>query len=230
MAKTLGVIGGMGPQATIDFLQKVLNYTKADRDQDHIHIVIDNNPKTPDRSEAILGMGESPLRALVKSAIKLQLMGADFLAMPCNTAHYFYDDIKKFVDVPFINMINEVAANIKAENRQIKKVGLLATKGLCNTGLYNNYLKRYGIETVLSNEQGIEAAADTICAIKKDINLVDPTGIQKAIEFIRSKGVKTIILGCTELPLIIDEYPKDIEYVDSTSVLAKRAVELAKEL
>lgn len=227
MVKTLGVIGGMGPQATVDFFQKVLDNTKADRDQEHIHIIIDNNPQAPDRIEAILGTGESPLKALVNSAVKLQLMGADLLAMPCNTAHYFYDDIIGFIDIPFINMIEEVAAAIRTKIDGTKRVGLLATKAVYRTGLYNRYLDEYGIEIMIPEEED-EAVSETIYTIKKDMNLVDPTGINRVIEDMKAKGVDTIIFGCTELPLIADRLPEGVEYIDSTLVLAKRAVELAK--
>ncbi|MFA7216348.1 MAG: amino acid racemase [Bacillota bacterium] len=226
MVKTLGVIGGMGPQATVDFFQKVLDNTKASRDQDHIHVIIDSNPKTPDRTEAILGVGESPLKTLVNSAVKLQLMGADLLAMPCNTAHYFYDDIVKFIDIPFINMIDEVSATIRARDPKATRAGLLATKGVYSMGLYSRYLQKYGIEAVIPPEEGKEIVGETIYTIKKDINLVDPTGINRVINEMKSKGVDTIILGCTELPLIVDKYPEGVEYIDSTLVLAKRAVEL----
>ncbi|MDD4402958.1 MAG: amino acid racemase [Desulfitobacteriaceae bacterium] len=228
MTKTLGVIGGMGPQATADFFQKVLDNTKADRDQDHIHVIIDSNPKTPDRTEAILGSGESPLKALVNSALKLQLMGADFLAMPCNTAHYFYDDIVKFIDIPFINMIDEVSATVRVRDPKATRVGLLATKGVYSMGLYSRYLQKYDLEAVIPPEEGKEIVGETIYTIKKDINLVDPTGINRVINEMKSKGVDTIILGCTELPLIVDRYPERLEYIDSTLVLAKKAVELTR--
>jgi aspartate racemase len=228
MTKTIGVIGGMGPQATVDFFQKILDNTKAERDQDHIHVIIDNNPQTPDRTEFLLGVGESPLKSLVNSAVKLQLMGADLLAMPCNTAHYFYDEIVKFVDIPFINMIDEVAAGIRAKNPAVKRAGLLATKGVYSMGLYSRYLKKYGIEAVIPSEEGIEIVGNTIYAIKKDLSAVDPEGINGIIEDMRTDGVDTIILGCTELPLIVDKYPKGPDYIDTTAVLAKRAVELAR--
>ncbi|MGI6698097.1 MAG: aspartate/glutamate racemase family protein [Clostridia bacterium] len=156
MAKTIGVIGGMGPQATVDFFQKILDNTRVERDQDHIHVIIDNNPQIPDRTAFLLGKGESPLKSLVNSAVKLQLMGADLLAMPCNTAHYFYDEIVKFVDIPFINMIDEVAAGIRAKNLGVNRVGLLATKGVYSMGIYSRYLQKYGIEAVIPPEEGIE--------------------------------------------------------------------------
>jgi aspartate racemase len=228
MTKTIGVIGGMGPQATVDFFQKILDNTRVERDQDHIHVIIDNNPQIPDRTAFLLGKGESPLKSLVNSAVKLQLMGADLLAMPCNTAHYFYDEIVKFVDIPFINMIDEVAASIRAKNLGVNRVGLLATKGVYSMGIYSRYLQKYGIEAVIPPEDGIETVSKTIYTIKKNLNLVDPAGINEIIENMRKEGIDTIILGCTELPLIVDKYPMGPDYIDSTAVLAKRAVEMAR--
>ena len=228
MKKTVGVIGGMGPQATVDFFQKILDNTKVERDQDHIHVIVDNNPQIPDRTAFLLGKGESPLKSLVNSAVKLQLMGADLLAMPCNTAHYFYDEIVKFVDIPFINMIDEVAASIRAKNLGVNRVGLLATKGVYSMGIYSRYLQKYGIEAVIPPEDGIETVSKTIYTIKKNLNLVDPAGINEIIENMRKEGIDTIILGCTELPLIVDKYPMGPDYIDSTAVLAKRAVEMAR--
>jgi aspartate racemase len=229
MAKTIGVIGGMGPQATVDFFQKILDNTRVERDQDHIHVIIDNNPQIPDRTVFLLGKGESPLKSLVNSAVKLQLMGADLLAMPCNTAHYFYDEIVKFVEIPFINMIDEVAASIRAKNLGVNRVGLLATKGVYSMGIYSRYLQKYGIEAVIPPEEGIEIVGKTIYTIKKDLSLVDPAGINEIIENMRKEGIDTIILGCTELPLIVDKYPMGPDYIDSTAVLAKRAVEMARD-
>lgn len=227
MTKTIGVIGGMGPQATVDFFQKVLNNTKAVRDQDHIHIIIDNNPKIPDRTDFLLGKGESPLKSLVHSAVGLQLMGADILAMPCNTAHYFYEEITKLIDIPFINMIEEVAADIKAKSPGVKRVGLLATEGVYSMNLYGRYLEKYGIEADVPNREGKEAVSETIYTVKEDLNAVDITRINRVIEGMKKNGIETIILGCTELPLLTDRYPGGVEYIDTTSLLAKKAVEQA---
>jgi len=227
LTKTIGVIGGMGPQATVDFFQKVLNNTKAVRDQDHIHIIIDNNPKIPDRTDFLLGKGESPLKGMVHSAVGLQLMGADILAMPCNTAHYFYEEITKFIDIPFINMIEEVAADIKGKNPGVKRVGLLATEGVYSMNLYGRYLEKYGIEADVPNREGKEAVSETIYTVKKDLNTVDITRINRVIEGMKKNRIEIIILGCTELPLLTDRYPGGVEYIDTTSVLAKKAVEQA---
>ena len=226
MKRTIGVIGGMGPQATVDLFQKILDNTKAERDQDHIHVIIDNNPKIPDRTAFLLGQGESPLKCLVNSAVKLQLMGADLLVMPCNTAHYFYEEIIKFVDIPFINMVEEVAAGLRAKNPTVKRIGLLATKGVYSMGLYSRYLQKYGIEAIIPSGEGIDIVGKTIYTIKKDLSLVDPAGINNVIEDMNKEGVNTVILGCTELPLILDRYPEGLEYIDTTEVLAKKAVEM----
>ena len=128
--KTVGIIGGMGPLATVDLFGKIVNLTDAKCDNDHIHILIDNNTYIPDRTSYILGDGENPIDELVKSAKRLKNMGADFLIMPCNTAHYFYNDIINNVSIPFINMIEETANYIN--NKNIKKVGLLSTTGTIN--------------------------------------------------------------------------------------------------
>ena len=118
--KTIGIIGGMGPLATVDLFGKIVNLTDAKCDNDHIHILIDNNTYIPDRTSYILGDGKNPLDELVKSAKRLKDMGADFLVMPCNTAHYFYNDIINNVSIPFINMIEETASYIN--NKKAQKV------------------------------------------------------------------------------------------------------------
>jgi len=228
MDKVVGVLGGMGPQATVDFFQKVINLTPASGDQDHIHLIIDNNPKTPDRTGYILGKGESPLKILISRAIKLQMMGADFLVMPCNTAHYFYDEIVKYIDIPFINMIEEVALEVKSKYGSGAKAGLLATLGTYQGGIYEKTLKRYGIEMIVPDESGKGNILDVIYQIKENLNNVDTKCINNVIEKMKDENVSTIILGCTELPLIKNHLPSDIEYIASTDILARKAVERAK--
>ena len=125
MKKTIGIVGGMGPLATSDLFRKIVEITDAASDQEHVRVCIDNNTEIPDRTAAILKGGEDPVPEMVKSAVRLQGMGADVLIMPCNTAHYFYDRLTPFVDTPFLNMIEETAKEIK--RRGIKKAGLLAT-------------------------------------------------------------------------------------------------------
>lgn len=227
MDKIVGVLGGMGPRATVDFFQKVINLTPASRDQEHIRMIIYNDVKTPDRTGFIIGQGESPLNMLVSRAIKLQMMGAAFLAMPCNTAHYFYDDIIRFVDIPFINMIEEVAKKIKAKYGCKAKAGLLATLGTYKARVYQRVFDKYGLEVIIPDEKGKKYVYQLINKIKEDINVAKADDVVAVIKDLRAKGASVIILGCTELPLLEQQYPRDIEYVDATLVLARKTVEMA---
>jgi len=129
----IGIIGGMGPLATADLFRKIICMTKAASDQEHIHIVIDNNTEIPDRTRAILYGGATPLPALARSALKLEVMGADLLLMACNTAHYFYDQMQPFIHVPMLHMPEETAFEV--QRRGLTCVGLLATDGTCQTGI-----------------------------------------------------------------------------------------------
>ncbi|HET6780529.1 MAG TPA: amino acid racemase, partial [bacterium] len=109
--KVIGVLGGLGPWATLDLFEKILTLTPAAKDQDHLRLIIDNNPKIPDRSPAILGTGEDPTPALVETARNLERAGADFIVIPCNTAHFFYDAVRRAVSIPVLHIMDEVAAS-----------------------------------------------------------------------------------------------------------------------
>ena len=146
MKKTIGIIGGMGPMATVDLMKKVILATDAREDQDHIPILVDNNTNIPDRTAAILGEGEDPLPELLKSADRLTAGGADFLIMGCNTAHYFLPRMMPHLKVPFVNMIEETASFCAREG--FKKVGLLASAGTCKSGIYQRALAEAGVEAV----------------------------------------------------------------------------------
>ncbi len=123
-AKTIGIIGGMGRSATVDLMRRIIDFTPAKDDIDHIRMLIDNNPKVPSRIEALIdGTGESPASCLVEMALGLQQQGADFLAMPCNTAHHYYAEIAGSVDIPILNMVNLAANNIVEVQGHIENVG-----------------------------------------------------------------------------------------------------------
>lgn len=222
MKKTIGIIGGMGPLATVKLFEKIVLHTAADSDQDHPHTIIDSNTNIPDRTKYILHGGESPVPEIVKSARRLQEAGADFLAMPCNTAHYFCDDIEREVQIPFVNMIQETV-NVIREKYGDSKVGILATDGTLNSGVYRSELEKWGIECITPSDDGRRAIMDLIYSIKEgryDNNLSE---FNSVINGMHSKGVKTIILGCTELSVAADmyEFPRDVNYIDALVVLAK---------
>jgi len=224
MEKVVGILGGMGPLATVDLFQKIVQQTEAKTDNDHIHIIIDNNTKVPDRTASIINSGESPLNCLVTSAVKLEMMGADVIIMPCNTAHYFYDAIMPFIQIPFINMIEETAKEIK-KNYKGRKVGLLSTEGTSKSGVYDKTLTEYGIDFIKPDERLQPYVTDIIYAVKKGDTNPDKEGLLKVLESIKNKGAELFILGCTELPIAFQRMDIREKYIDPTDILARRAIE-----
>lgn len=231
MSKIVGILGGMGPQATCDLFNKIINYTNAKSDQENIHLLIDNNVEIPDRTSYILGKGPNPITPMVETAVKLRNAGAEMIIIPCNTAHYFYNKLIEAVEVPFINMIEEVGKYIYKSYGKCK-VGLLATTGTYEGKVYETYCKKYNVEIVSPNDEDKNFILDLIYKVKAgDMNF----NIDKIIEVLnefRSNGVNIIILGCTELPLVFDSLDKNLfknfNFISSTDVLAKRTVELAQ--
>ena len=148
--KVIGILGGMGPEATADLFLKIIKSTPAKKDQEHLRILIDNNPQIPDRTAAILHGGEDPTPALVETGKNLERAGADFLIIPCNTAHYFHGNIQDAVTIPVLHMMSATAGEMKA--RGIKRAGLLASDGTVQSGLYHKALAQSGIEVVIPQE------------------------------------------------------------------------------
>ena len=223
MKKTIGIVGGMGPLATCDLFKKIVEITDAACDQDHVRVCIDSNTEISDRTAAILSGGKNPVPEMVKSAVRLQGMGADVLIMPCNTAHYFYNQIVPFVDTPFLNMLEETAKEIK--RRGIKKVGLLATDGTCQSGVYKTVFDAAGIEMLSPSPVGQQAVMDVIYKGVKAGNLsIDLSGFNKAMDELFEAGAEVLVLGCTELPVAFELLHIDRPNIDPTLVLAAAAV------
>lgn len=160
MNKTIGIVGGMGPLATCDLYQKIIQVTQADKDQEHVRVCIDGNTRIPDRTAAILHKGRDPLPQMIKSAVRLEGMGADVLIMPCNTAHYFYKKLLPFVDIPFLNMLEETAD--AAVKMGITKAGLLATDGTVKSGVYEKAFQERGISLELPAKEEQESVMELI--------------------------------------------------------------------
>ncbi len=224
--KTIGIIGGMGPLATADLLKKIVVNTKAESDQEHIRVLMDNNTSIPDRTEAILRGGESPVPRLAESALLLQKMGAELLIMPCNTAHYFHQNVAETVDVPVLNMIEITLDAIREKG--IKKAALFATDGTAQSGVYQNVFTESGVELILPDKIGQKAIMDMIyCGIKAGKKSYDVKEVKAAAERLLTSGAEVILLGCTELPLAKEMYNLDYPFIDPTLELAKRAIYLA---
>lgn len=225
--KTVGILGGMGPLATADLFKKIILHTKAGSDNEHIHLFIDSNSKIPDRTEYIMGRGPSPLNEMVKSALRLEMMGADIIVMPCNTAHFFYDEIKRFIGCDFINMIEETALYVKKTLKVGGKAALLATEGTCRAGVYDRIFEKYGISLIKPDRENQDIVTGVIYGVKKGEFPPYSQSLEKSMSDLKEKGADLFILGCTELPVYFEAEKINEAFADPTDILALAAVEKA---
>ena len=222
--KTLGIIGGMGPMATVDLMRKIILSTDAKTDQEHIHILVDNNPQIPDRTAAIEGRGESPVEKMLQSAKLLEAQGADVLVIACNTAHYFLEEFKDKVHVTIINMIDEAVKH--CVELGYSEVGLLCTIGTRNTGIYQKACNKFNIKLVVPDDEEIKALQDMIYSGVKANNFnYDTSNVKQVISTMRYRGAQAFILGCTETPIAVQMYHIEGNFIDSSLVLAHKAIE-----
>jgi aspartate racemase len=224
-SRMIGILGGMGPEATLDLYRYIINLTPAARDQDHVRVLIYSNPKIPDRTEAITAEGDSPLAELIDSAKLLEREGAGIIAMPCNAAHFFLPQMQKEVSVPILDMIEETCRAIREKLPQVKKVGLIAALGTVRSCVYHKSLKSAGIEVLVpahDDQHRIQAAIGQIKAGAQN------RGTKEIFQFIGMRlieaGAQAVILGCTEVPLVFE--PNEVTYpsMNSTRILAEAAV------
>ena len=211
--------------ATVDLFHKIVEMTHSQSDSGHLHIIVDNNTLIPDRTQAILHNGPSPLPQMVRSAISLERSGADILIMGCNTAHYYYRDICRFVCVPFLNMIKETAADV--HRRAYDRVGLLATDGTIESGVYKNEFLTENIDLLTPDVEHQQAVMDIIYrGVKAGRAEWHITPVVETLRHLEERGAQAVILGCTELPLAFSIYHinSGLPLIDPTSVLARQAI------
>ncbi len=223
-----GIIGGMGPEATVDLMQRIIANTTALDDVDHIRCIVDNNPKIPSRMKAILDEeGENPGICMADMGKKLEEYGADFLVIPCNTAHHYYDDVVQAVDIPVVNLIDLVVDKVVTENPGMTRIGILGSTTIVKTALYKRHFALRGVEVVYPDE----SQQDNLFAVIKDVKRGE-TGENTRSRFtsignhLQTKDVSLAILGCTELGIIATDLP--IAYLDAAEVLAQEVVAVAK--
>ncbi len=226
----LGILGGMGPMATSDFFRKIIELTVASIDQEHIHVIIDNNTEIPDRTGFILNNGEDPRREMVRTAIKLEMMGADLIAMPCNTAHYFYKDINSYTNIPVVNMIEEIAIFLcRLLTAQLSFL-LLATAGTYESKVYQNSFNKFGLTLIEPNPLAKEIVMEWIYQVKAG-KVVTTSKMMNDLIKKTTGGVEIpVILGCTELPVLAQLLKLEGVYVDPTKVLAETCVAFASSV
>jgi aspartate racemase len=226
--KVIGLLGGMGPDSTIDIFQKIVNATNAKKDGEHLRIIVDNNPKIPSRQDAILKGTEDPGPMLAVTAQNIEKAGADFLIICANTAHHFYDGIQDAVGIKVLHMIEETAVEIKKDHSTIKKVGVLATSGAMKVNVFQRSFMKYGIE-VIEIPDSIQAdIQDAINAYKFKVPSDMVGKLMNAIDYLVKSGAEAIIMGCTEIPLILNDLHLSIPVFDPNEIIAKVVVKLAK--
>ncbi len=232
--KVVGVIGGMGPEATADLFLKVVQETDADSDQQHLDVVIVSDPSVPDRSAALAGVGEDPLPVIVRTARRCIMAGADFLIMPCNTAHYFYRDLCDRVEVPVLHMMDEVAKYLLREHPAVQTVGLMATDGTVSSGLYQDAFATRDLTVLVPKESDQKTVMDGIygeAGVKAGCSEQAGERFREVALELIERGAEVIIAGCTEIPLALKQ--SDLcgaLLVDPTRILARAAVDYAREI
>lgn len=221
--KVLGILGGLGPMATVYFYELLTMHTKAARDQDHIDVIINSRATTPDRTAYILGeSSENPFDIMAEDARRLVTFGADVLAIPCNTAHYFYDRLNETIPVPILNMIEETV--LRAKSLGCRKVGILATEGTVKTRTYQRVCEAHGIACEVPDDEHQRMVMQVIYDDIKTGRLADMEKFCAAAQSLTDAGCTRLILGCTELSLVKREQKLGPLYIDSMEVLAEHAI------
>jgi aspartate racemase len=227
--KVIGVLGGLGPWATLDLFEKILRLTPAHRDQDHLRVIIDSNAKIPDRGPAILGGGADPTPALVATARNLERAGAEVLVIPCNTAHAFYDTVAASVHIPVLHIMEEVAAALRAAWPEVRRAGVLATKATVVARLYHRACAAVGVEVLTPDEPGQDAVTRTVYAVKaNEAGPAETAAVAQVARDLVERGAGAVILGCTELPLVLRQADVPVPLIDSNLVLAQAAIRAAR--
>lgn len=225
-SRTLGILGGLGPMSSVYFCELMTRHTKAERDQDHVNFILSSRADTPDRTAFIMGKSEeNPVNVMRSEVQRLITAGAEVIAIPCNTAHYFYNAISEMASVPVINIIKQTALFCKRSG--IGKVGILATEGTVQSGAYTDMFKMAEIETLVPSEEEQKIISRIIYDEIKRGQAPSMEDFMQVAESLRARGCDCIILGCTELSLLKRDGALDDDvFVDSLEVLAYSAIKL----
>ncbi len=226
--KTAGIIGGMGPEATVDLMQRIIRLTPALDDGDHIHCLVDNNPKIPSRIKAIIeGQGEDPGPAMAEMARRLEAWGADFLAIACNTAHFYYDTVCKAVTIPVLHMVKTVLDHVREHHPGCREIGILASPAIRITGVYEKIFGPAGISIIFPDPDEQDQLFRVIRSIKAgDHGQTVQDQYDRVCSHLKEKGVGLAVVACTELSAL--HKGVSLATLDAAEILARRIVDVAK--
>lgn len=231
MEKVIGILGGMGPEATLDCFGKIIKNTPAKTDQQHLRVIIDSNPGVPDRTAAIIDGGESPVPTMVAGCRALAKAGADFIIIPCVSAHFFLAEIQARIDLPILSIFDAIAETIQRDFPEVKTVGLMGTTGTIKGGQFQKHLTRADISTIVPDCAVQSKIMGAIYDIKDaqpsrtraDITAELAAAAQSLIEK-KPEGARAIIAGCTEIPLALGQDNLPVPYFNSLTILARAAI------
>jgi aspartate racemase len=224
--KTVGVIGGMGPEATVDFLRRLVAHTPARDDADHLHVLVDNNPKIPSRIAALIeGTGEDPTPVLCRMARGLEAQGADFLVMPCNTAHYYLPAIARAVRIPVLDMVQLAIGKLSGGPRRI---GLLASPAVRLVGLYKARMEQAGLDVIFPDVSHEDKLLGVIKAVKAGKQgAEEQKDYAPAAQHLRQAGAEALLVACTELS-VLSLPDMGCPVVDTLDVLVEATIDAAR--
>ncbi len=226
--RVAGVLGGLGPEATLDFFARVLKATPAKRDQDHLRLIIDNNPWVPDRNAAIAGTGPSAGPALAEMARGLERAGAEFLVMPCNAAHAFQADIEAATSLPFVSLIAETVREAERVAPGAKCVAILGARGTLRAGLYGKAFAAAGMGTLAPEGERLDRLMSTIMRVKLgDAGVETRRAMRGLAEEMIALGCDAVCAACTEVPMALDQSDLQVPLISSTDALVARTVSIA---
>ena len=211
MLKKLGVIGGMGPEATSFYYARVIARTKAESDQEHINMIILSHATMPDRTQAILTGNKLPfLKAITQDARDLEMLGVENIAIPCNTSHYFLEDIQKSTSVPIINMVEESVRYVVEAHPKVKKIGIMGTDGTMQAKTYHRACEKFVMSLIYDD-------------IKKG-KPGDKNKFDRAYNDLKAKGCDAVILACTEISVFKECYQVPADCMDAMDVLVRESI------
>ncbi len=227
--KVIGILGGMGPEATMDIYARITEKTKIAVNEDHLRIIIDSNPKIPSRQDAILHGTENPGPYMADAAKNLEKAGADLLIIGANTAHYFYEAVDQAVQIPVLHMINETVQRIVKTMSKVKTVGVLATKGAIQTRIFHQAFEKAGIHVIHIPAAVQEAMQQSIFSFKTaGKNAESLQQMEHAINYYHEHDADVLVMGCTEIALILGEKGYQLPMINPNDIMAEIAVEYAK--
>ena len=221
--KRLGIIGGLGPMATAYFMRLIIEMTDAKTDQEHIEIILHNKPQIPDRTRYILGLSqENPMPELLQTGNGLVEQGAEVIAIPCITAHFFQKELEEQIGRPIVHAIEETAKYLQMEN--ITRVGLMATDGTIQSRLFRSILEKYGITCMVPDEENQKKVMHIIYNNVKAGLPGEMDKFEEVADYLFAEGAEVILLGCTELSLLKRDEKLGKGFLDVLEVLTRQVV------